>query len=445
MRGSERLLFALGLSFAFTFAACSGNGSNRTDAGPDADTGSESETGTGSGSESDGGTDTLTDTGTNLDAGPDASVDASIDSDTDRWKVVPCLSDTDCADAGLVCNESWGICVAPDCASRLDFTPCKLVTEPDRSYDICSDGTCVSPGCGDASCNPPGPHFKLPPAMGHNAFQRTVDDEPVVVDTITKLMWTGCSVGLTGSDCKGGDALVANWEDSISVCEDLVYHGYSDWRLPDRFEIQSILDYGKEDPAIDTKIFPTMRGCEDNLCQAFYAISSSGSGGTNAWGAAMELGEVVAGSATLYNLEIICVRGVPTPRERYEKAELVDGEPVVEDHVTGLTWQGCPIALYGEQCDQGQLYPTADWMYAMSTYCQSQDWSGHADWRMPDIKELMSIVDDRRMDPAFSPDLFPNLSGGTLWSATGWYVYEIDGLMANSAAYYRAVLCARNS
>ncbi|MDD5309316.1 MAG: hypothetical protein PHU25_18530 [Deltaproteobacteria bacterium] len=220
-------------------AACSESSSNHKDSGPDADTGSESETGTGSGSEADGGTDTGSgsDTETDLDAGPDASVDASIDTDTDGWKVVPCSGDTDCADAGagLVCNESWGICVAPDCVGRLDFTPCKLVTDPDRSYDICSGGTCVSPGCcGDAGCNPPGPHFKLPPAEGHTAFKRTTDDEPVVVDTITKLMWTGCSVGLTGSDCNGGDALVANWEDSISVCEDLVYHGYSDWRLPDR-------------------------------------------------------------------------------------------------------------------------------------------------------------------------------------------------------------------
>ncbi|MDD5309317.1 MAG: DUF1566 domain-containing protein [Deltaproteobacteria bacterium] len=430
------------LVLTLALVACSGSGSKAKDSGPDADTGSESETSTGT--ESDGGTDTGTDTGTgtDLDAGPDASVDASIDSDTDGWKVVPCSGDTDCEDAGLVCNESWGICVAPNCTGRWDFTPCKLITDPDHSYDICSGETCVSPGCGDATCNPPGPHFKLPPAEGHTAFKRTTDDEPVVVDTITKLMWTGCSVGLTGSDCNGGDALVANWEDSIYVCEDLDYHGYADWRLPDRFEIQSILDYGKEGPAIDDAAFPSMRGCGEKLCQAFHTITSSPGDGGVIWSMGIELGDVGT-SFNFFNYEIICVRGVPTPRERYEKAELVDGEPVVEDHVTGLTWQGCPIALYGEQCDQGQLYPTADWMYAMSTYCQSQDWSGHADWRMPDIKELMSIVEDRKDIPAMDTDLFAG-DFAEVWSSTAtWYVNMYSGSMHNDDVYYRRVYCVR--
>ncbi|MDD5309662.1 MAG: DUF1566 domain-containing protein, partial [Deltaproteobacteria bacterium] len=142
------------------------------------------------------------------------------------------------------------------------------------------------------SCNPPGPHFKLPPDVGHDAFERTTDNEPVVTDKITKLMWTGCSVGLTGSDCKMGTAVLTTWENSIYACDELAYGGYSDWHLPDRYEIQSIIDYGKEDPAINKATFPSMKSRTESSCQAYYTISSGSTGTPYVWSLSMEVGEV---------------------------------------------------------------------------------------------------------------------------------------------------------
>jgi hypothetical protein len=38
---------------------------------------------------------------------------------------------------------------------------CETLTNPDRTYDICVNEACVSPGCGDTTCNVPAPHFPL--------------------------------------------------------------------------------------------------------------------------------------------------------------------------------------------------------------------------------------------------------------------------------------------
>ena len=47
-----------------------------------------------------------------------------------------------------------------------------------------------------------------------------------------------------------------NWEEALSYCENLTLGGYEDWRLPNRIELQSIVDYGTSGPAINTDYFP---------------------------------------------------------------------------------------------------------------------------------------------------------------------------------------------
>lgn len=90
-----------------------------------------------------------------------------------------------------------------------------------------------------------------------------LDDEPAdtqtryadngdgtVTDTVTGLMWVqdGGSAG-----CNNGAALT--WAKALSFCEDLIYAGHSDWRLPARKELEGIVDYGTSSPAINTEFF----------------------------------------------------------------------------------------------------------------------------------------------------------------------------------------------
>ncbi len=67
-----------------------------------------------------------------------------------------------------------------------------------------------------------------------------------VTDTITGLMWQQEEAG------------VMTWEAALAYCENLELPAgkYTDWRLPNRNELQSLVDYSQYGPAIDIVRFP---------------------------------------------------------------------------------------------------------------------------------------------------------------------------------------------
>ena len=88
----------------------------------------------------------------------------------------------------------------------------------------------------------------------YNPF--VVDSQRVVKDLGTDLEWQGCSAGQSGDTCNTGTATKMTWKEAPAYCESLTWAGHSDWRLPNAFELQSIVDYNKEDPSIDSTAFP---------------------------------------------------------------------------------------------------------------------------------------------------------------------------------------------
>jgi hypothetical protein len=103
------------------------------------------------------------------------------------------------------------------------------------------------------------------PAVGLAGFVDNGDG--TVSDAFTGLMWQQAEV-----ESK------MDWEAAISYCEGLSLAGYSDWRLPNRKELRSIVDYTVYGPAIDTVYFP-------NAVSSNYWSSTTRAGNTgNAWG-----------------------------------------------------------------------------------------------------------------------------------------------------------------
>ena len=69
----------------------------------------------------------------------------------------------------------------------------------------------------------------------------------VVTDTSTNLMW---EVKTDDGGPRDKDNYYS-WEQALSYCENLTLAGYNDWRLPNRNELQSIVDYNTYNPSID--------------------------------------------------------------------------------------------------------------------------------------------------------------------------------------------------
>ena len=87
----------------------------------------------------------------------------------------------------------------------------------------------------------------------------TVNADGTVTDTSTSLVWDRCTYGLSGASCASGTALLADWPTALTTAtaaNTALYKGFSDWRLPNVKELESIVKIDTSSPAIDSTAFP---------------------------------------------------------------------------------------------------------------------------------------------------------------------------------------------
>lgn len=101
-----------------------------------------------------------------------------------------------------------------------------------------------------------------------------------------------------------------------------------------------------------------------------------------------------------------------TPSGRFQ----VNGDGTVTDKSTGLMWARCAEGLSGSDCATGSA-TSLDWEGAL-VRARDSDLAGYTDWRLPDLKELSSLVEERCYDPAVNLSVFPNTPAAFFWSAT---------------------------
>jgi len=106
----------------------------------------------------------------------------------------------------------------------------------------------------------------------------------------------------------------------------------------------------------------------------------------------------------------------------------VNQDGTVTDNQTKLVWKQCLEGLSGADCATGTA-STFTWDKAL------QHAASQTGWRLPNIKELASIVELKCVDPAINLAVFPNTPSSGVWSGSpyagysgsAWHVFFYNG------------------
>ena len=98
------------------------------------------------------------------------------------------------------------------------------------------------------------------------------------------------------------------------------------------------------------------------------------------------------------------------------------GKGTVLDTKTGLMWKRCSEGMSGTNCGAGS--PQAfSWGGALSR-AASSTYAGYKDWRLPNSKELESLVEEQCFGPAINIAVFPNTPVTYIWASSPMVAYD---------------------
>ncbi len=194
-----------------------------------------------------------------------------------------------------------------------------------------------------------------------------------------------------------------SYSEAFIKADSLTVGTYDDWRVPTIKELYSLILFTGRvsgasaiDPFIDTRYFDQPLGDPDLGEREIDAQT---------WSSTQYAGLTMNGDSTVFGVNFVDgrIKGYPkykpgsnniVPRSMYFR--MVRGNPdygkndfedhgngTISDHATGLMWQ---------QSDDGQM---RDWESALS-YAESLELGGQNDWRVPNAKELQSLLDYTR-------------------------------------------------
>jgi len=299
-----------------------------------------------------------------------------------------------------------------------------LVVDTAQSLCYDSDKEVPSPARGSAFFGQDAQHPNHKPAYSKSVDGLTVKDE------VTGLTWQS-SPKLLGLDKTNAHAKLT-LTDALKRPAELnarKFGGFDDWRLPTIKELYSLILFSGIDasgpfaadasgarPFIDTNFFDFAYGdtsAGERVIDSQWVSCTVYAGNKGmVFGVNFADGRIKGygtnmpgrGAKTFF---AVCVRGNPA----YGHNDFHDnGDCTVTDRATGLVWS---------QSDSGV---GMDWASALAWVAakNSSNYLGHSDWRLPNAKELQSIVDYGRspdttgsaaIDPVFGVTSITNENG----------------------------------
>jgi hypothetical protein len=253
----------------------------------------------------------------------------------------------------------------------------------------------------------------------------------VVHDTLTELSWPRRADIFT---------FPLPWQDTLDAITDLnqkAFLGFTDWRLPNRRELRSIISHGARKPSL-----PPGHPFRQVFLGWYWTSTTSARATAYAWYVHFEGGRMfyghkeqpcmawpVRGESSILprtgQHTCFTVSGDPTdcggtrqdgelqtgaawPEPRFEGHELG-----VLDRLTGLVW-----------ARKADLTGLCDWQDALDSVA-ALNRTARVTWRLPDINELESLVDASRSDPALPGGHPFEQPGEAYWSSTTSF-FETD-------------------
>ena len=228
--------------------------------------------------------------------------------------------------------------------------------------------------------------------------------------------------------------------------------GYDDWRIPSIKELYSLIQFSGRvkgetaiDLFIDTNYFDQPLG---DLELGEREIDAQ------TWSSTMYVGETMNGDETVFGVNFIDgrIKGYPTfskdtqsdnkmyfrivrGNEAYgENIYLDNNDGTITDLATGFTWQ---------QSDSVTAY---NWEEALD-YAENLELAGYSDWRLPNAKELQSIVDYNKslqttnsaaIDDLFESTLITDYDGNPNYGYYWTSITHLDGDNPYTSAVYIA-------
>jgi len=212
-------------------------------------------------------------------------------------------------------------------------------------------------------------------------------------------------------------------KDFLDALNNARFGGFDDWRLPSIKELTCLADYGKSSPVINTDYFP------DTYLKSYW---SSTSDNIAAWCMDFGLGFQGWNIFKFSKNYAMAVRGGKIGNQFVD-----NGDGTVTDISSGLMWQK------GSARDGGGNYKTCNWEEALK-HSEDMVLGGYSDWRLPSIRELSSIIDYSRMNPAIDTTYFPDTAASHLPSEmVYWSSTTIDNLedLAWVTSFYYGLIC----
>jgi len=260
----------------------------------------------------------------------------------------------------------------------------------DTGQDKCYDNG------GEITCPQLGEAFYGQDAQYAGVQPRYVDNgDGTITDLNTGLMWQQTP----------GDKMT--YEDAVANASSFNLAGYDDWRLPTIKELYSLILFSGTDPPAES-VEPAVPFIDTDYFDFEYGDRSAGERIIDAqyWSSTEYVATTMNGDATVFGVNFADGRIKGYPRDigaqgqpmkefvRYVRGNLgyginnfVDnGDGTITDTTTGLMWS---------QAGSGE---GMDWEDALAWVQQKneENYLGHNDWRLPNAKELQSIVDYTR-------------------------------------------------